>query len=108
MHVDVAGNIVNSIAMECLDGSIERHRFSNGVRYILRSAYDGSEIHVVGKDNTVFVEIWDTSRYALPLVILRYKAMSLNISRATRMACYAHSILIGRANNGIDVAKAVV
>ncbi len=108
MHVDVAGNIVNSIAMECLDGSIERRRFSNGVRYVLRSAYDGSEIHVVGKDNTVFIEIWDASRYALPLVILRYKAVALNISRATRMACYAHNILIGRTNNSIDVAKAVV
>ncbi len=92
-----------------LDGSIERHRFSNGgVRYILRSAYDGSEIHVVGKDNTVFIEIWDTSKYALPLVILRYKAVSFNVSRATRMACYAHNILIGRTDNSIDTVKAIV
>ncbi|KUO90479.1 MAG: hypothetical protein RXO22_06170 [Thermocladium sp.] len=96
MHVDIAGNVINSIAMECIDGSIERHRFSSGVRYILRSYNDGSEVHVIGKNNMIFIEIWDVNKYAFPLVVLRYKASSMDVLSAAYTACYAHELLQGK------------
>ena len=69
----IAGIVVDYILNHRNANLIEKISFRNGTRYALaiETHYTTIYVHVVGKENKIFIELWHPSN-AEPLLILDY------------------------------------